>query len=103
MLRRLDNRVLLGMQSPTEFVALTGNDTEPFPHAADFHAMGDSGRRPVVTGSKDIPVLDDYGAHFSSHAGGTPRHKMRDFHEVFIPGWSCHIPFAFRLSAGRYL
>jgi len=48
------------MQPATEFVALSGRDLEPFSKAAGRIAVADSRGNPVIAGSQNIAILDQF-------------------------------------------
>jgi hypothetical protein len=69
MVGRLDNRILLGMETAAEFVSFPGWDSLPLAEATDVQAMFQSGRGAVVAGGQDLFVFDQHGPYLPSQAG----------------------------------
>jgi hypothetical protein len=63
--RRLNDRVLFGVESPAELVALAGGDMVLFAEAPDFQAMAESRGGAVIACGEDPPVANQRGADTS--------------------------------------
>ena len=59
---RLNNGILLGMQSPTQHMTLAGRNVLFLPQTADVQTMTDSDRHAVITGGGDALVTHQYRA-----------------------------------------
>jgi len=86
----LDDGILLGMQTATEFMAFAGRNIKPFPQTTGVVAMADTGRHSIITGSQDVPLLDQNGADLPAQTGGAGSYQAGNVHEVLIPGWALH-------------
>jgi hypothetical protein len=85
---RLNNNILLGMQSAAKLVTLARRDLHLFANAPGLKAVSESGRRTIITGGQNAFILNSHSTHLSSQAGGTFSHQVGDPHIVFIPGES---------------
>ncbi|OPZ74754.1 MAG: hypothetical protein BWY80_00462 [Firmicutes bacterium ADurb.Bin456] len=81
----LDQGVLLRMQPPAQFVALTCRNALLFPQAADLQAMFKTGRGAVIAARQNPLVFDNEGPDLSPEAGGAAGHHPGDVHEVLVP------------------
>jgi hypothetical protein len=59
---RLDDRILLCMKSPAEFMALARGDLHALTQTADIKTVPEPGRRTIISGSKQTAVPDEHGA-----------------------------------------
>ena len=82
----LNDRILLGVDSPAEFMPLTRRDLELFTQTPDLTAMPDVAWSPIVPGGQDAFIFHDDGAYGSSHAGGAFGDQGGDIHKIDIPG-----------------
>jgi hypothetical protein len=86
----LDYGILFGMEPATEFMALSRRDSQFFPQASNFEAVGNSGWRAVISGGKDVFVLYEDGANLPAQTCRATGHEMCYFHEIFIPAGTGH-------------
>ncbi len=90
MAGRLNDGVLLCVQTATQLMALTRGNLQPLPQTAGLITMTDTGGRAVVAGGQDIAILHQQRPHLTAQAGGTGCHQMRDIDKILIPGWTGH-------------
>ena len=82
---RLDNGILLGMDTPAQFVPLAGRDIQFFPQAANFLAVPDIGRGSVISGGQNLFVLHDNRTNSPAEASRAFCNQRCDIHEVGFP------------------
>lgn len=86
----LNNRVLLGMNSPAKFMTLARWNMTLFPETPGFGAMLDARRCAIIAGSQDMLVPDDDRPDLATQTGGPLGYHVGKFHKISIPGRTGH-------------
>jgi hypothetical protein len=66
MLGGLYDGILFGVKSAAELMPLTGRYVKPIAQAADRFAMSNPGRDAVISGGKNITILDQKRPYLST-------------------------------------
>ena len=94
VLGRLDDGVLLGMQTAANLVALPAGNAELLAQATRLGAMAQPAGNAVVTRCQDAAVLNDHRAHRTAQARGAGFHLLGQIHEVLVPAWAMVLELA---------
>ena len=86
----LDNDVLFRMQAATNFVPLSGRDTQLLSQTAYVKAVRHALRGAVVPCGEDAFILDSQSTDLASKTCGTSAHQIGDVHKIFRPGHALH-------------
>jgi hypothetical protein len=86
----LNNDVLFGMKTSTQFVSLTGSDPQFLAQTADIEAMRESGRRSIIAGCQNSFVSYQNGPYLATPARRAPCYQRGDIHKIFFPGRTAH-------------
>src|SRR5512136_200591 len=81
----LDDRVLLGVKPPAQFVALAGGHLLLLPQAAHLQAVPEPARGTVVARREEALVLHEDSPHAAPQTCGAARNEAHDVHEVLVP------------------
>jgi hypothetical protein len=90
MLGGLKNHILLGVQAATQFMTLARRNIQLITQATGLFTMSNAGWRTVITGGKNILILDQNRADLTTQTGRTSRNKLRDAHKIFFPTRTLH-------------